>query len=77
MLILRSKLTSKFQTTIPKKVRNTLHLAAHDQIIYEITDNNEVILRKATPLNLDYVQALNYVLTEWDSKKDEAAYNDL
>ena len=54
-----SKLTSKFQATIPKEVRSTLHLTSHDQIVYEITDNNEVLLKKATPLDFDYLQAFS------------------
>lgn len=74
--IVTSKLTSKFQATIPKEVRKSLHLAAHDQIIYEITDD-QVILRKATPLDFDYIKALQYTLTEWESEEDENAYKHL
>lgn len=77
MQIVTAKLTSKFQATIPKEVRSTLHLTSHDQIIYEITDNNEVILRKATPMDIEYLQALKYTLTEWGSTEDENAYKDL
>jgi len=73
----RAKLTSKFQATVPEEVRNVLHLKSRDHIIYEITDDNEVILRKATPLDLEYLQALKYTLTEWDSEEDEEAYKDL
>lgn len=72
-----AKLTSKFQATIPKEVRSTLHLTSHDQIVYEITDNNEVLLKKATPLDFDYLQALKYTLTEWESEEDEEAYKSL
>ncbi len=77
MHILKSKITSKFQATIPKEVRNALHLKAHDQIVYEISDKNEVVLHKATPLDLDYLEALTYTLTEWESKEDEKAYKHL
>jgi antitoxin PrlF len=77
MRILRAKLTSKFQATIPKEVRSTLHLKAQDQIVYEITKDNQVLLRKATALDLEYLQALKYTLTEWESEEDERAYKDL
>lgn len=75
--IVRAKLTSKFQATIPSEVRNLLHLKAHDQIAYEITDDNQVILRKATPFDLEYLQALQYTLSEWESQEDEQAYKNL
>jgi AbrB family looped-hinge helix DNA binding protein len=77
MHVLKAKLTVKFQATIPKEVRNVLHLKAQDQIIYEITDDKQVILRKATPFDIDYLQALNYTLSEWDSDDDEKAYKNL
>lgn len=77
MQIVTVKLTSKFQTTIPKKVRNILHLTSHDQIVYEITDNDEVLLRKATSLDLEYLKVLKYTLTEWASEEDEKAYKHL
>jgi antitoxin PrlF len=76
MHIVKAKLTSKFQATIPKEVRITLHLTAHDQIVYEI-NGDQVILRKATPLDLDYLNALQYTLTEWESEEDENAYKHL
>lgn len=76
MHIVTAKLTSKFQATIPKEVRTTLHLTSHDQIVYEISDD-QVLLRKATPLDLDYLKALQYTLSEWESEEDESAYRDL
>ena len=77
MYIVTAKLTSKFQATIPKEVRESLKLRAKDQVIYEITDTNEVKLHKATPLDLEYLQALKYTLSEWESDEDEKAYKDL
>ena len=63
------KLTPKFQTTVPKEVREALHLTSRDQIIYEILEDNTVIVRKAYPLD----KAFN----EWNSYGDEKAYKDL
>lgn len=72
-----SKLTSKFQATVPKMVRDTLHLTSKDQIVYEILEDNTVIVRKATPLDKSYLKGLDHTLTEWNSDEDEKAYKDL
>lgn len=72
-----AKLTSKYQATIPKSVRKALHLEAKDQIVYEILNDNTVLLRRAYPIDLEYFHALNSTLTEWDSEEDEEAYRNL
>ncbi len=72
-----SKLTSKYQATIPLEVRKHLRLKAKDQIIYEILEGNGVVIRKASPLDIEYLKALNYTLNEWDSPEDDEAYKDL
>lgn len=72
-----SKLTSKFQATVPKLVRDTLHLKSKDQIIYEILDDSTVIVRKASPLDKAYLKGLDRTLDEWNSEQDEEAYKDL
>ena len=71
-----SKLTTKFQTTVPTSVRKVLQLKAGDMVGFEI-DGNEVKLRRATPLDLAFTQALEGTLTEWSSKADEQAFKDL
>jgi len=72
-----AKLTSKFQATIPKEIRTHLHLESGDQILYELLSDDTVIVRKITPLDLDYLQALNSTMNEWRSEEDEQAYKDL
>lgn len=72
-----SKLTSKFQATIPQDVRATLKLKAGDQIIFEITKNKEVVIKKATPKDIAYLRSLDATLTEWNSKNDDEDYRDL
>jgi antitoxin PrlF len=72
-----SKLTSKFQATIPQEIRTILGLKAGDQIIFEITKNKQVQLKKATPMDIIYLKALQSTLSEWGSKNDEEDYNDL
>ena len=72
-----SKLTSKFQTTIPQDIRSTLKLKAGDQIIFEITENKQVVVKKAMPTDLAYLKALESTLSEWNSENDEEDYRDL
>ncbi len=74
---LSSKLTSKYQATIPAKVRGCIGLKAGDSISFEITNDKKVILRKVTHLDLEFAKALEGTLSEWLSEYDEEAYNDL
>ena len=67
-----SKLTKKYQATIPEPVRQLLHLDAGDEIAFDIEDDN-VHLRKARPVDLAFEGTLN----EWMSEADEEAYRDL
>jgi antitoxin PrlF len=71
-----SKLTKKYQATIPQPVRNLLQLEAGDAIAFEI-DGNDVHIRKAGPLDLAFASALEGTLSEWNSEADEEAYRDL
>ena len=41
-------LTSKGQVTIPKAVRNSLHLLAGDKIEFVVTEDKEALLRPVT-----------------------------
>jgi len=49
----QTTLTSKGQVTIPKSIRDLLHLYAGDKIEFVATDNNEVILRPITKKTAD------------------------
>lgn len=72
-----SKLTTKFQATIPAPVRAALGIKQGDAIAFEIHKNNEVTLRRATPADLAFAKALEGTLSEWHSAEDERAYRDL
>jgi AbrB family looped-hinge helix DNA binding protein len=74
--MLVSKLTQKYQATVPTKVRDVLNLKAGDSIVYEVRKGN-VIVRKATPIDLEYLKGLQSTLNEWNSKFDEEAYRAL
>ncbi len=71
-----SKLTSKYQATIPEPVRRLLHLQAGDTVAFDI-ENGSVCLRKARPLDLAFTGAVEDTLGEWASDSDEEAYRGL
>lgn len=71
-----SKLTKKYQATVPKPVREKLKFNTADSIAFEI-DNNSIRLRKTTPLDFEFTSALVPTLSEWESQNDEEAYSDL
>lgn len=52
-----SKITSKFQTTIPKGIRNYLKLDASDALEWEI-EQNRVIIRS---VEKDFLYYKNYI----------------
>ena len=73
-----SKLTTKCQTTIPEKIRSILDLHAGDTVVFEIAKDQKVSIRKATPIDYQFAQALEGTLvSEWLSEYDEEAYRDL
>lgn len=71
-----SKLTKKYQATVPEAVRKRLKLKAGDVIAFEI-DDDIIKLRKARPIDIEFSSALVPTLSEWESPNDEEAYNDL
>jgi len=71
-----SRLTSKYQATVPAVVRENLGLNAGDALQFEITPNG-VVLTKATDQDLEFARSLTGTLSEWSSAADEDAYRDL
>ena len=71
-----SKLTKKYQATVPEPVRKILDLKAGDSIAFEI-DKDTIKLRKANPIDIEFMNALVPTLNEWNSQNDEEAYSDL
>lgn len=71
-----SKLTKKYQATMPEPVRRRLHLEAGDTIAFDI-EEDDIHLRKARPVDLAFTQSLEGILAEWASQADEEAYRDL
>ncbi len=71
-----SKLTKKYQATIPEPVRKLLDLHMGDEIAFDIEDDG-VHLRRARPVDIAFAQSLENTLSEWTTKNDEEAYRDL
>ena len=74
--MLTSKLTEKYQATVPKKIRQFLKLQKGDRIAFDIAGEN-VILHKVAPFDREYLEAVSSTLNEWNSDYDEEAYRDL
>lgn len=72
-----SKLTEKYQATVPEEVRTLLKLKKGDHIAFEVMDDQSVVLRKAQTSDLEWAKAIQGTLSEWASTNDEKAYRDL
>ena len=57
-------------------MREFLLLQKGDEVIFEI-ENGQVVIRKATALDLDYLASVESTLSEWNSENDEEAYKNL
>lgn len=75
--IASSRLTTKGQATVPLSVRKRLHLKPGDTVLFEESETGAIRIRKAEPLDLEFLSALEKTLSEWNSKNDERAYRDL
>ncbi len=72
-----SRLTSKSQATVPAAVRKRLNLKPGDIVVFEESDGGTVRIRKAEPLDIEFLSALESTLSEWSSANDDQAYRDL
>lgn len=75
--IASSRLTTKGQATVPLSVRKRLQLKPGDAVIFEESEAGTVRIRRAEPLDLEFLAALEKTLSEWNSDNDERAYRDL
>lgn len=72
-----ARITAKGQTTIPRDIRNALHVAAGDLIAWELSADGTATVRRIQPLDIEYLRAVESTLTEWAGAADDEAYNDL
>jgi len=70
-----SRVTKKYQATIPQAVREVLNITQGDCVAFEIRSG--VALKKVPPLDWDYLSAVAETMSEWTSAADEEAYRDL
>ena len=68
--MIKSRLTSKAQTTIPQAVRTALNLQDGDEIQYDL-DGDRAILRKAWRAPADDPFS---AFDDWDTEADRKAY---
>jgi antitoxin PrlF len=73
---LTSKVTQKYQATIPQSVREKLEIAKGDRVIFEIEDE-KVVLKKVSSVDWEYLESVSETLGEWFSSADEETYRDL
>ena len=71
-----SKLTKKYQATIPEPVRRVLKLKVGDSVAFDI-GSRYVYLRKAKPIDWVFAETLETTLGEWGSEANNEAYRDL
>lgn len=68
-----STLTSKYQATIPRAVREALAVGAGDRIEFLI-DRDGVRIQRALPVDAELQELEATLAPEWDSARDDAAY---
>ncbi len=71
-----SKITSNYQATIPLKIRRLLNIHKGDAVEFDIQDN-QVILKKISSTDFDYIKAIQPTLNEWKSKEDDTLFKKL
>lgn len=71
-----SKLTTKYQATVPKEVREFLGLSAGDGLQWEIEDGH-IVVKKVSKMDLEWQRSIEMTLSEWSSPEDDEAYGSL
>ena len=72
-----SKITAKWQTTVPRQVRAALQSKPGDLLAWEVNVDGRVVVRRVLPVDVEYLRAVEGTMTEWSTAEDEAAYRDL
>ncbi|MYB51291.1 MAG: AbrB/MazE/SpoVT family DNA-binding domain-containing protein [Acidobacteriia bacterium] len=71
-----AKITSRGQTTIPRRIREAADLSKGDVIAFEV-EGDHLVVRKVMPGQDNYAMGLSKILNEWISPEDEEAWRDL
>ncbi|MDJ0898431.1 MAG: AbrB/MazE/SpoVT family DNA-binding domain-containing protein [Xenococcus sp. MO_188.B8] len=73
---LTSKVTQKYQATIPQAVRKKLGIEKGDHVTFEIQEEG-VLIKKLSPIDWEYLESVSDTLSERSSEADEEAYRNL
>lgn len=71
-----AKITSRGQTTIPKRIREAFDLREGDVISFEL-EGDHLLVQKLLSGRDEYLQGIGGGLSEWDSPEDENVWRDL
>ena len=71
-----SKVSSKGQVTLPKKIRESLGVRPGDLISYDV-NNGMVSIRRVDSFDAPFHAALSDTLDEWNTPEDDEAFRDL
>jgi antitoxin PrlF len=71
--LIKSKLTSKAQTTIPLPVRTALRLEKGDELVYRIEGDSAIVTKVEKGATDDPFATFH----EWSSEADRLGYADL
>ncbi|MDE3059488.1 MAG: type II toxin-antitoxin system PrlF family antitoxin [Pseudomonadota bacterium] len=74
-----SRLTSKHQATVPRRIRQVLGLKGGDAVRFRVK-GKQVVLEKASRRDKeyrDYLKSLDAMLAEWHSPEDDELFKDL
>jgi antitoxin PrlF len=74
-----SKLTAKYQTTIPAEVRTALGLRAGDKVAFDITEDGVILRAGKDRLSDDQLEAIaqTHLMRDWNTPEDDAAFKNL
>jgi len=72
-----AKISSKGQVTVPSEVRRALQVKPGDVLIWHVESKDRVVVRRARPVDVDYLAAVSGTFSEWRSAEDDEAFRDL
>jgi bifunctional DNA-binding transcriptional regulator/antitoxin component of YhaV-PrlF toxin-antitoxin module len=65
------------RVTIPKQIRSVLGIEPGDFVEYAIRADNVVTLKRVERFDVEFHQALESTLDEWQTAEEEEAFRDL
>ena len=72
-----SKISSKCQITLPKKIREAAGFHPGDAVTYDVPKKGVVELKRIGSFDAEFHSALSKTLDEWHTPQDEDAFHDL